>query len=835
MSVYTGERVRRGLWHFLLGKGVSSVAGLAAMVLVVRGLSIGEFAAYSVLVALVEVVTALTGLGLSHVILRYVPELYAARETRALGGLVGRAFLVRMAVLGLVVALALSDAPGFALMTGVGDWVAAFRLFMGLLIVRIAGHFLSQFLESTLHQSIAQMAFSLGAMVRVLVLTALMIEQRLSLEAVIWSEIAGDAVSLLVLLGGSLRVLHKGRGFFTSSWALENWRKLGHFAMSGYLQHLAILPYGGHMNRLVGGHVLATGVMATYGFAQSLYEYAKRYLPAQLLVGLIRPVVIARFTETRDFALVAQLCQHVLQINILLIAAMLVPLMISGPSLLLAISAHKYGLAAAWILLALFLVLVLETQRQQLELLAQTVERYDLLLPTNVLLSSSVLLAVLTVSALGPVAFPLANALGLIFANARVQRSLRRLGYEFRHDWLSTLATLLILLVSVLGGELLQWITGSWVAGALFGLASFVALALLLRRADLLGFYRELTKGALSGLPPMPPTNEPAHQSAPRIAFGVLSYRPEAAATVTEIARLVHPHPVYVHHDFSKGHPFETDASNVRVLSRPVQTGWGNWSLVAATYALMEEALKDGEVTHFQLLSEACLPIRAPAEFVAHLGDQRPAAMVDLIRMDDAERFCSHGWRYVPGGLLIRKVARKLSIWAWGDGAGHRQVAGVNLRLVGEGQRGWRRLRQRMSQQLLRVLAWWTRERVRRFGLSHLAIGGQWFGVDRRCATWLLMCRNQCPDLVAYFMRSQIPDEAFFQTLLSNAAEREPGLALHPGNHAMSWAGNGTGPDVLGSDSLTLVKATQRFFARKFTMNPEDPVRRRIVDQHLDE
>lgn len=39
-----------------------------------------------------------------------------------------------------------------------------------------------------------------------------------------------------------------------------------------YLQHLAILPYGGNMNRLVGGNLFGDLVMASFGFAQSLYE-----------------------------------------------------------------------------------------------------------------------------------------------------------------------------------------------------------------------------------------------------------------------------------------------------------------------------------------------------------------------------------------------------------------------------------------------------------------------------------------------------------------------------------------------------------------------------------
>src|ERR1700752_2626136 len=94
-SRYSGERVRRGLWHFLLGKGVSALCSFLAMVLVVRALTLHDFADYTVLVALVELGTAFSGLGLSHVLLRYVPELYERQYRLSLRQLIGGALGMR--------------------------------------------------------------------------------------------------------------------------------------------------------------------------------------------------------------------------------------------------------------------------------------------------------------------------------------------------------------------------------------------------------------------------------------------------------------------------------------------------------------------------------------------------------------------------------------------------------------------------------------------------------------------------------------------------------------------------------------------------------------------
>ncbi|MEQ1558607.1 MAG: hypothetical protein ABL933_06645 [Methyloglobulus sp.] len=60
---YGSERIKRGLTHFMLGKGVSAVAGLGATLLVIRALPIESYAAYSVLIALVDVLETVAGLG----------------------------------------------------------------------------------------------------------------------------------------------------------------------------------------------------------------------------------------------------------------------------------------------------------------------------------------------------------------------------------------------------------------------------------------------------------------------------------------------------------------------------------------------------------------------------------------------------------------------------------------------------------------------------------------------------------------------------------------------------------------------------------------------------
>src|SRR5262245_59528085 len=206
-SRYSGDRVRRGLWNFLVGKGVSAGCSFLAMVVVVRALPLQAFADYSVLVALVELLTALSGLGLAHVLLRYVPELYERQYRISLRRLVGSAMGIRTLSILALALLAHAWASGISELIGVASGGAVLSAFLVIVVLRSTGHFLSQVLESTLHQGLAQAGVSVSAAARLAGMAWLMQGGNVTLVEVIHVEAVADAVGLAVLGAGVLKVL----------------------------------------------------------------------------------------------------------------------------------------------------------------------------------------------------------------------------------------------------------------------------------------------------------------------------------------------------------------------------------------------------------------------------------------------------------------------------------------------------------------------------------------------------------------------------------------------------------------------------------------------------
>ncbi len=494
---YGKERVKRGLLHFALGKVVSAVAGLLAMVLVVRGLSVPEFANYSVLIALVEVFAAISGLGLVHVVLRYVPELYATHRPTALRSVILATLGLRTGVLLALLLLAYALSQPLAHLIKVDTALPAFKLFLLVVAFRSSSNFLLQILESTLHQGFSQTAFSLAAIGRCLGMLWLLHDGGVSLIDVIALEAICEAFACGVLLvgigtvlwpvGGEQNLQHDDRNWWSSQRGT-----VAKFAVTAYLQHLATLPFGGNTNRLVGGVMFGDRVMASFGFAQSICEYFKRYLPTQLLLGLIRPIVVARYSVSRNFSSAATLCDQALHINLVFLFGAVAVLLVAGDELLSLISAGKYGAESVWLLIAMLVLLGLETQRLIIEVLTQSVKHYELMIPSNLFLSASVLLGIAFYPVMGAVAFPIANGLALLCANYWLIGRLANLGYDYSHAWRGTGILCMMFLASVSAGFVSKWLGASWGVVSLITGAIYSGLFARYILHDSILFAREL-------------------------------------------------------------------------------------------------------------------------------------------------------------------------------------------------------------------------------------------------------------------------------------------------------------------------------------------------------
>jgi hypothetical protein len=311
------------------------------------------------------------------------------------------------------------------------------------------------------------------------------------------------------------------------------------------------------------------------------------------------------------------------------------------------------------------------------------------------------------------------------------------------------------------------------------------------------------------------------------IVFGVLSCRSSSAA-ISQFADAVYPHKVLVHHDFYQKQYFRVNRENVTVIQTPLRTAWGAWSLVDATLMLIEHALAMEQCDYFQLVSESCLPIRPVAEFSEYLAHAKPDVMIDMqpLTAGSPEAMMNYAWRYLPRQPWLRRVARRSGKWWIGRGYTWQEAYGGNLKIRSATSGTWLdKIKVLVGKNILVSL---MSPGIGAFPLGPVKqcwVGSQWFALSKSAAQRILAAKVEAPELEAHFKRCPIPDESYIHTLVAHCAFER----IQPSNHLTFWKGAKFGPDEVTESNVPETMRSRKFFARKFSLEPEDPVRRRIL------
>jgi hypothetical protein len=313
----------------------------------------------------------------------------------------------------------------------------------------------------------------------------------------------------------------------------------------------------------------------------------------------------------------------------------------------------------------------------------------------------------------------------------------------------------------------------------------------------------------------------------PVIIFGVLSYRSSSDA-ISQFADAVFPHKVLVHHDFHQRPEFDICRENVSLIKIPTRTSWGSWSLVEATLMLIEQATAMGQWDYFQLASESCLPVRPIGEFAEYLEHMKPDVMIDMqpLKADSPELMMNYAWRYLPRSPMMRRVARRAGVWCIGRDFNYLEGHGGNIKVPSNTPKTrLDNIKMLIGKKILTSFEKWNTGAFPVGKVNQCWVGSQWFALSRQAALRVLSERKATPELEAHFRRCHIPDESYIQTLVSKCSFNN----MQPSNHVTFWKGGGFGPDELTASDLPKILRSKKFFARKFSLDIDCPVRRQIL------
>ncbi len=289
----------------------------------------------------------------------------------------------------------------------------------------------------------------------------------------------------------------------------------------------------------------------------------------------------------------------------------------------------------------------------------------------------------------------------------------------------------------------------------------------------------------------MPPSKRKAQGDwVTKLAFILLCHKdPERVAAQADLLTR-HGDYVVIHHDArapkSDHASLRTalgDNQNVSFARKRIKCGWGEWSLVRATLVALATAMDTfPDATHFYLLSGDCQPVK-PAAYLHHALEAQDRDFIEAVD------FFGSDW--IRTGMKEDRL----------------------------------RYRHVFNERSQKALFYGSLELQRKLGAERdipkglrIMIGSQWWCLRRRTVKSVLALMASRPDVMKFFATTWIPDETFFQTLVSQLVPRSE-ISGKPPTFLM-FTDYGV-PVTFYNDHLDLLKRQGAFFARKVSSDAQ--------------
>jgi O-antigen/teichoic acid export membrane protein len=384
-SPYSRQNVRAGIFHYLFGRGMSGLAGLASVVLLARSMDVQNYAGYTALTGLITMLSMFSGLGMERAVARYVPEGRILHSAKQLKGFIWKVSIFRLlAATTVTVAL-------YAL------WPMVMQLLANSLHMDYFPWSLACFLLANVtfdHFSCVMQALVLQkTLTRILVIqwggrllligVLYYINGAIILDQAIWimaiPETIGCIILFLVTRNYLINLTHTQILASDNGQSWPCWSRVMNMAFHNYGYNLLVSVPQGYFMRILAAALLPVSFVAAYGLFLSIIERIRQYLPVQLMYGMMEPILISRFIKNRDFTQLNYYINIMLDINMYCIISILSVFALFHEYIISLISHNNYT-QYDWILIVLFFQLAWGTHSILLQLVSNSVGKGYLIL-----------------------------------------------------------------------------------------------------------------------------------------------------------------------------------------------------------------------------------------------------------------------------------------------------------------------------------------------------------------------------------------------------------------------------------------------------------------------
>lgn len=432
------SRMKGSLVVFGAGKLISAIVGIAWLLLLVRILDVPSYGGYITLLALLEITSLLSNAGVYSFAQRYLTEARLPNNVSHLPWLLWASLFFRILTLCCVlVVLGLFDSK-------IATWLQQDKLtdvllIYGFVIVFEGGaRYLEIVFEALLEQGKAQVSVLARNFLRVVVIYFILVNSgSVSLHDVVLVELFTSVLGFTIAVCFSWVVSGVGRGEYVQESRGESGfglRRIVSFCLPMYMAQCFFLIYSPDMIKIVVSRLLGAVEAAAFGFAHAVSFVLQRYLPASLLLGLIRPMLVARRAHANNDDQLIAVGNIILKINIFLLLPVVVFLAICGDDFSNFLSGGKFSRTGRLMFL-LTLLLVPMGLHVVMSMLATAVEDRRAVLLGTFSSIPGIFVGILLSEQLGTTAMALGLWVSELSWCFMTHQLLRRSGFEFKIDW----------------------------------------------------------------------------------------------------------------------------------------------------------------------------------------------------------------------------------------------------------------------------------------------------------------------------------------------------------------------------------------------------------------
>jgi O-antigen/teichoic acid export membrane protein len=482
---YSLARARRSLAHFGIGKLMSAAAGVVALLLSIWMLPAAEYGWLVTLLAVLEIFYLFTGFGLSTVVQRYVTDCRIRASQRCFREFVLKIVLWRLltAAIGGLIVLALME-PLLQVL-GMDSAPVGAIAFVSLLCVGSLLRFMDEILPALLLQGHAQISLILRNLLKaVAYLLPWWAGASVTLADAVLIELSAALLALIVALVVLMRYLTHPHAE-----GVDTYQPTGMWSVSTrfYLVQIIGQIYGTNALKLLVMRILGPEATGALGFAQSVVDMIRNYLPAHLLSGWVRPLMVSRYVENKNAQEIAELAWMIFKLNLFGIIPLAVFFALFGDEAGALASGGKFPAVGA-LFLWLTILLVFQTAHLLVSLLTVTLARPAANLLATIFACAGLPLAWLIAPSMGVVGVVLSLIVAEIIWVGIVVTSLVRARVILRLDTSGVVPMTLTGVALWYAGALLPRPDGLPVLLTMFCAAAAIGIAFM----GLLAFFKPL-------------------------------------------------------------------------------------------------------------------------------------------------------------------------------------------------------------------------------------------------------------------------------------------------------------------------------------------------------